>query len=411
MSDSAATIVLVCPKCRAKWKLAAGAKSTSLRCGRCGIALPSNHPPTPAAPTSDDLELAPIPFEPPPKPRIRPDVDDGEEYKLAPAPSPPPPQPTPAQAPLQRAPAASPRSPTKQKQQSQPAPASPPSHLDEDDKNAEFLARPPRGAGIVWAFTSNIFTFPWTRVAVAQWIFASLGLLIVAELALLAIGGFMSGGPFGGVQAGCFGVGGLFVAILTLSYLAGCLLDIVTNAAYNIDKAHDWPDADWGNRIFLLVRMLFLLAIVALPAAGIGWLGSLSDPRGWLLAGPAVFLIFPVLFLSSLEADSLIAPISKPILRSLLFLGHAWIIFYIVTGLLAAAVGYLAWDLFLQSPFTMPLVGAPAAAAAVFVYARLLGRLAWLILHRSENAKDRSNTPRSRQGDADRLREQARWDM
>src|SRR5262249_13425339 len=272
----------------------------------------------------------------------------------------------------------SPRSPAKQTQPSQSAPASPRSHLDEEDKNAEFLVRPPRGAGVVWAFTSSTFTFPWTRYAVAQWIFTSLGLLIIAYLAQMAILGFISGGPFGGVSAGCFGAGALFIAILTFSYLSGCLLDIVTNSAYNMDKAHDWPDSNWGNRVFLLVRMIFLLAIVGLPAAGIGWLGSLSDPSGWLFAAPHAFLIFPVLLLSSLEADSLVAPVSKPILRSLVFLPHAWLSFYILAAVLTVAVGYATWELFWRSPMIMPLVAAPATAAAIFIYARLLGRLAWL---------------------------------
>ena len=42
------------------------------------------------------------------------------------------------------------------------------------ETESDAFVRPPRGAGIGWAFTSNVLLFPWTPSAIVKWIFASL---------------------------------------------------------------------------------------------------------------------------------------------------------------------------------------------------------------------------------------------
>jgi hypothetical protein len=91
----------------------------------------------------------------------------------------------------------------------------------------------------------------------------------------------------------------------------------------------------------------------------------------------AFFLLYPICLLSSMEANSPWLPLTKPILHSVVTLWWGWLVFYA----LAAAVlgGWLALIVvgsWLQ-PFLAGLLGGPVLAAAILIYARLLGRLAW----------------------------------
>lgn len=76
----------------------------------------------------------------------------------------------------------------------------------------------------------------------------------------------------------------------------------------------------------------------------------------------------------------MLVPWSAPILLSLFRRPASWLVFYLLSG--ALAVTLILPTLFVAF-FVHPLVAlvyfAPAAAAAIFIYARLLGRLAWRI--------------------------------
>src|SRR5262249_10571588 len=104
---------------------------------------------------------------------------------------------------------------------------------------------------------------------------------------------------------------------------------------------------------------------------------------------------------AGLEADSVFWPVSKPVFRSLKLVWHVWAVFYVVTALLGLGVGMATWTLFLWSTLQMPLIAGPMWAAAVFIYGRLLGRLAWFILQKS-------NTPEQKKA-ARRIAEQEHW--
>jgi hypothetical protein len=92
------------------------------------------------------------------------------------------------------------------------------------------------------------------------------------------------------------------------------------------------------------------------------------------------FLLYPIVLLSSLEANSPYSPLTLPILKSLKTVGWAWGVFYGLSfGLMLAWLPILVWTID-QSGLTQFLtmfVIAPLAAGWWFLYARLLGRLAW----------------------------------
>ena len=172
--------------------------------------------------------------------------------------------------------------------------------------------------------------------------------------------------------------------LVCLSYVVASLFEITVNAAYNCDKLQDWPHAAWTERVIYLFRGMYFVAIAAIPALGIAELVNLATEVFWPVFSVVVFLLFPFLMLSALEADSYFWPVSRPIFRSLRVVWKGWLVFYVLSGLLLAGCAWLTNLAAEQLLFKMPLALGPLWAATVFIYGRLLGRLTWLILQRDD---------------------------
>ena len=187
------------------------------------------------------------------------------------------------------------------------------------------------------------------------------------------------------------------IGLFALSYGAACFVDIIVNTAYNTDKAADWPDIDWRERLIIFVRMIYLLALAIVPAAAIAKILSVTPlgvGRFSAIFVAGTFLLFPIVLLSSMEADS-IWPLSLPTWRSLKTAWPGWAVFYAAAMVLIMVV--LAINAAAMAAFGVlaPLIACPVGAAALFSYARLLGRLAWFI--RQAEAED----PRMNEGFAE----------
>jgi hypothetical protein len=266
-------------------------------------------------------------------------------------------------------------------------PPRPAARLVPEDAPPDYLVVPPKGAALAWAFTKNVFLFPWTPSAVAQWIYSSLGLMAAGFFGLLAIMGFIGASQAGALMAGSLAMATFWAILLSGSYLSASLFDIIVNAAYNADKAHDWPHADWRERIWYLLRVGYLLALAGGISAGVAQLNSLAGGVFWPVLAAAIFLLFPILLLAMMESDSLFLPISWPIFLSLVRVWYGWAVFYVLSGLLFVGCAFVTVVVFNQSNLATPFVTGPIWAAAAFIYGRLLGRLAWLILQRADPTK------------------------
>ncbi|HEY2882250.1 MAG TPA: hypothetical protein VGJ15_07440, partial [Pirellulales bacterium] len=217
---------------------------------------------------------------------------------------------------------------------------------------------------------------------------AALGMMLGMFLLFRAAGAMSAGNQFAVVAGGSMALVAFFVLLYVLSYLSSSFVEIVINTSYNIDKAHDWPDADWRERLFCFVRLIYWGTFAGLIAAGIAELCAQTQPD--LLA--PVFagvecVVFPIVLLSALEADSIIWPVSGAILSSLVRCWYAWLGFYLIVGGLHAAYEWGIYQLYDRSQLAAALVSGPLMATLAFIDARLLGRLTWLIL-RKHNASD-----------------------
>jgi hypothetical protein len=176
----------------------------------------------------------------------------------------------------------------------------------------------------------------------------------------------------------------IIVGVFVLAYAARCVLVVVEETALGQDAA-TWPNEpylDWLGHAVLFVELLGIWIAPAALAARLlrhVWLPGEGALRVLLLAGPGLWLFFPIGLLSSLSAQSRWTPFRWSIFHCFLRIAPAALIFYFLTAVLlggAVVLWYLA--LFGGRGVLLP-VAAVVGAAVLFIYARLLGRVAWLI--------------------------------
>lgn len=192
----------------------------------------------------------------------------------------------------------------------------------------------------------------------------------------------------------------IIVGVCVVAYAARCVLVVVEETASGQDDII-WPDEPKQDWLVHAVQFIELVGIWIAPAALAArllrhdWLPNQGALRVLLLAGPGLWLFFPIGLMSSLSAESRWVPFRWAIFVSFLRIGPAVLGFYIVTGLLLSlAVVPWYYALFGERVVLLP-VAAAVSAAVVFLYARLLGRIAWLIqrLPASPRAPAKAKTP------------------
>lgn len=176
----------------------------------------------------------------------------------------------------------------------------------------------------------------------------------------------------------------VIVGVCVLAYASRCVLVAVQETAAGQDEII-WPGEpmqDWlGHAVQLIELVGIWLAPSALAARLLRevWLPEDGALRVLLLAGPGLWLFFPIGLLSSLSAQSRWVPFRWAIFTRFLRVAPAAVVFYFLTAiLLCSAVVPWYYALFAGKGYLLP-VAAAVSAVVLFVYSRLLGRLAWII--------------------------------
>jgi hypothetical protein len=176
----------------------------------------------------------------------------------------------------------------------------------------------------------------------------------------------------------------IMVGVCVLAYAARCVLVVVQETGLGQDEIV-WPNepyVDWlGHAVQLLELLTIWLAPAALAARLLRhvWLPDEGVLRVLLLAGPGLWLFFPIGLLSSLSAESHGVPFRWTIFRCFLRIAPAALVFYVQTAfLLGIAVVLWYYALFGDRGILLPMA-AVVSAVVLFIYARLLGRLACII--------------------------------
>lgn len=250
----------------------------------------------------------------------------------------------------------------------------------EEADQPEVLAEPP-----LWPFVSGVLTYPWSRDLLLPWATASGGAVATGILLQLAFFTFTLGGLWHVATVFCC-IALAAAAVVTGSYLAVYALSIVENTAAGLDELATAPDTSMAERIKPSGFVMFLLWVASLPGFAVGYL-LLQHVFGVFfgLVAPTLFvafLMFPVLLLSTLEGASIFQLLSPPIARSLRENGRLWFGFYLASGgALFVGLG-LSFALYLI-PYVGPILAGPLFVAVLLIYARTIGRLAWLVAFKS----------------------------
>ncbi|SRR5579883_447088 len=184
----------------------------------------------------------------------------------------------------------------------------------------------------------------------------------------------------------CLFVLSIIVGLATLCFAARSMLVVVQETGLGQDEIV-WPNEPMQDWLGHAVQFIELLGIWLAPAALAArllrnvWLPDDAALRILLLAGPGLWLFFPVGLLSSLSAESRWVPLRWTIVKCFLRIAPAAFVFYLLTAiLLSAAVVPWYYALFGGRTVLLP-AAAGVSAAVLFIYARLLGRLALMIQH------------------------------
>jgi hypothetical protein len=175
----------------------------------------------------------------------------------------------------------------------------------------------------------------------------------------------------------------VFTALV--AYASHCLLVVVedTSAGNDVVQWPDEPYKDWLWKPFYLAWLMAFWAFPVAIAVRVIQPPILQESRSlqvMLFSLPGLWLLFPISLLSSLSARSRWVVFRPAVLASLARFAPTTLGFYAITVVLAGIVGValyagLEWK---NSLYVLPFVGG-ALAAVFLIYARLLGRMAWLL--------------------------------
>jgi len=227
----------------------------------------------------------------------------------------------------------------------------------------------------------RMFTFLAYPAVWPRWLILGIAAAVVAFVPLLAVD--VAGGPGAlvtnrfvliaveMVQAATLVLGVFWAAMA----LPACLV-ILEETAAGTDAVEEWPD--FGSLLCPAnAQAVVSLAYSAVIGHLIGQFPRTVGMPEWLGIPVGVFFFFPIVLLSLLERTSLVNPFSTKIAGSLVLNWSAWLLFYVQSISLLAALLLVVMPCSRVLGSWAALIIGPWFTAIVMIYFRLMGRLAW----------------------------------
>lgn len=231
-------------------------------------------------------------------------------------------------------------------------------------------------------FFSNVFEFPWkTPDALIRWGLLTAGFTITGVILALNLTLVDAYGTAGMVAVGFFMLAQICFAVWSLAYASSCTMSILHDTSAGFDRVEGWPDGGWRDWMsdLMAVGYIFLVSgfVSVIPARVLEPVIGFQSPLVLIIQS----FVFPIALLCGLDAESIWLPWSGTVVRSLKIIPRDWLIFYGLT-LLVVGVGdgfLLACLIGPDSYWLFGVMLGPVLASQCFIFARLLGRLAWRI--------------------------------
>jgi hypothetical protein len=196
----------------------------------------------------------------------------------------------------------------------------------------------------------------------------------------------------------CLTVLQILVSLAVLSFTGHSFLDVFVDTAAGNDEVR-WSKDPYHDWLFQFVFLVWLVAVWTVPATFLLKFLELPRPLFFVSLAGLLWLVFPVTLLSSLSAASSLVIFRGLILGLLLSHPGTLFRFYASTAPILAVCGFLAY-VGVLGDYSVPLIPAAAAGAiGVFLYARLLGRLAWVTSLRKSSRRKPADPPRPEEAD------------
>jgi hypothetical protein len=192
---------------------------------------------------------------------------------------------------------------------------------------------------------------------------------------LSGIGGSVVANSMGAISGLCFLILSFVFGFIWLAALASVVITIVTESSEGNSVVSHWPTIDFTEWLAEMVYLLITGFSSAVPGGLIAQFVAPDSIQKALWIAGSMWLCFPVIMLSQLDLSSPFAVLSAKVLMSLARCPVSWLLFYLESGLLAA--GCILATMFLGQLPLLLLIVIPLSMAALLLYSRLLGRLAW----------------------------------
>lgn len=258
------------------------------------------------------------------------------------------------------------------------------------------LAEVPRPRLPRWPLLQGIYTFPWTDLAALRaWLMLGIGMTILAVLgAFLA---YLVGFGFS-IEMGELMIVGLILIlkafivffIWTVGYAAVDFLAIIGDTSLGIGDIH-WPEEALLERLLRVAYLAwigFLSLMPALPLMFLCRMALSDDALGWSLVPLPLVLFVPFILLGALGNDSWMF-VNGEVWLALLKKPVALVVTWVTSAALLCGCCWLGYAVLQEGRYALAPAAGFAWSASLLIYARQLGRLAWIATNAERPRKRR----------------------
>jgi DNA-directed RNA polymerase subunit M/transcription elongation factor TFIIS len=255
----------------------------------------------------------------------------------------------------------------------------------ESERTGKPMTIDERGRPILprWPLITGVLPFLFTAGCPTRWGGLTLGLLIPIGLILDGVpawtnwqGDAMGAmAAFGGLAETTFGA---VCGIIWLAVASNNLIAIVTQSAVGNDRVAEWPPMNFISSMSEMLPVSIALAFAAAPGWMLGKFLGVELSQIGILMGSTALIGFPVVLLSQLAGNSTWELIELKVLGAMVRRPFSMLFFYCQSFCLAAVCILITAPVAERSAYLV-LALLPVYMACVFIYARLLGRLGWVL--------------------------------
>jgi DNA-directed RNA polymerase subunit M/transcription elongation factor TFIIS len=226
-----------------------------------------------------------------------------------------------------------------------------------------------------WPLIKGVLPFLFSSGVPVIWLALSVGYYAAGSVFLWGLRTAMMGGMAALAGMCLFAVGVVMTMVCSAAFFS-VLMQIITESSEGNRRINQWPSfIDWFGSLLYFGTAIMMSAV---PGAAIAQIPAIhEDPELSATAISVGVLIFlPIILLSQLHIGSPWAILSGRVLASLFKCPFSWAFFYFECALLDAICGAAVYFVADNDP-NRALYFTPLFVAALMLWARLLGRLAW----------------------------------